>query len=174
MEYNAVKVFGIGLTRTGTTSLAVAMKQVGYRVTHYPTRDDLFEGQYDSAYDLSVVIAYKELDQFFPGSKFIYTVREKGGWLDSIEKYFDGREIISQQQHENRKLVYGQFDFDRKMYSTAYDQHHNDVLMHFETRSQDLLVLNICGGEGWKPLLSFLNIDVSVGDFPRKHQQNYN
>jgi len=150
------------------------MKQVGYRVTHYPTRDDLFEGQYDSAYDLSVVIAYKELDQFFPGSKFIYTVRENRGWLDSMEKYLDGREIVSQQQRGNRERVYGQSAFDRKIYSAAYDRHHDDVLTYFKTRHQDLLILNICGGEGWKPLLSFLNIDVSVGDFPRKHQQNYN
>jgi len=173
MEYNAVKVFGIGLTRTGTTSLAAAMQEVGYMVAHYPSRDYLFEGLYNSAYDLSVVIDYKALDQRFPGSKFIYTVREKNGWLDSMEQYLEGRETASRQQRINRKRVYGQSVFDRKIYSAAYDRHHNDVLAYFKTRPQDLLILNICGGEGWKPLLSFLNIEVSVDGFPRKHQQSY-
>ena len=174
MAYNTLKVFGIGLTRTGTTSLAAAMQQVGYRVVHYPTRDDLFEGLYDSAYDLSVVIDYKALDQFFPGSKFIYTAREKNSWLDSMEQYLEHRRTRSKQQCVNRVLVYGQSSFDRKIYSFAYDRHHNAVLAYFKTRPQDLLVLNICGGEGWRPLLSFLDIEASVDGFPRKHQQSYN
>lgn len=166
-----MKIFGVGLTRTGTTSLAVAMTQVGYNnVVHYPSERTLFAGQYDGAFDLPVVINYKALDKVFPESRFIYTVREKDDWLDSMEKYLERKETNSGQQRTSRILVYGNPVFDRGLYSFAYDRHHNDVLAYFKTRPQDLLTLNICGGDGWAPLLSFLGIDASVDSFPHEHQ----
>lgn len=172
MEYNAIKVFGIGLTRTGTTSLAVALKLVGYNVIHYPDEPVLFGGRYDGAFDLPVVIHYKKLDRAFPKSKFIYTVREKSGWLDSMEKYLDSRKVISPQQNKNRKQVYGQSAFNRGLYSFAYDRHHNDVLTYFADRPQDLLALNICNGDGWAELRPFLGInDQRYVCFPHEHKR---
>ena len=184
-----MKIFGLGLTRTGTTSLAVALEKIGYYVVHYPSENYLFDGHYDAAFDLSVAIHYKKLDQLFVGSRFIYTIREKNAWLDSMERYLQDKRVNAQQYQTNRQLVYGQFEFDRKMYSAAYDRHHNDVLEYFKTRPQDLLTLNICNGDGWRPLLSFLGeerptnigyppplkyrIDVNVDAFPHKHQQVY-
>ena len=34
------KVFGIGLSRTGTTSLTLALKALGYQAAHFPSDDD--------------------------------------------------------------------------------------------------------------------------------------
>src|SRR5437667_405805 len=85
------KIFGLGLSKTGTTSLANALQILGYRtkdnmgVVKYAT-DDL------SSVDLEVVDAndaltdtpipsfYRALDARYPGSKFILTVRDSEGW----------------------------------------------------------------------------------------------
>lgn len=166
-----MRIFGIGLTRTGTTSLATAIAKLGFSVIHYPRTEPLLAGAYMAAFDLPVVIHYKTLDAQFSGSKFIYTVRDKGAWLDSMEAYLNARQVASQGQRRNRKKVYGQCDFDRDIYSAAYDRHHNDVMLYFKDRPDDLLVIDICGGDGWAPLLSFLNIDADVADFPNKHKR---
>ncbi len=167
------KVFGIGMSRTGTTSLAIALRAVNYSsVIHYPTKKTLFAGQYSAAFDIPVANYYKQLDKAFARSKFIYTVRDKDSWLASMDSYFARRgRFYSKQQYMNRVLLYGQYDFDRDVYSAAYDKHHNDVMQHFETRPNDLLVMDICGGDGWATLLPFLNINASVGGFPYKHKQ---
>ena len=107
MEHGALKIFGVGLTRTGTTSLAVALGQVGYSVIHYPSECALFTGQYIGAFDLPVVIHYKALDKAFPESRFVHTVREKDAWLESMEVYCEHRKVISEQQRKTRTLVYG-------------------------------------------------------------------
>jgi hypothetical protein len=83
------KVFGIGLGRTGTKSLAYALRQLGINVVHYPddlkTYQELSTGNYnfsllqtlDGITDITVAPFYPHLDDLFPGSKFILTVREK-------------------------------------------------------------------------------------------------
>ena len=72
------RFFGIGLSRTGTTSLTQAFKILGYVFYHYPSEQQLFnlrDGQ--GACDIPVVRYYKKLDKMFPGTKFINTIREK-------------------------------------------------------------------------------------------------
>lgn len=166
-----MKIFGIGLSRTGTTSLARAVSDLGFASVHYPDSRSLLEGHWDAAFDLPVVIHYKVLDAKFSGSKFIYTVREKGAWLDSMEAYLTRRGVASQSQLRNRERVYGQCNFDREIYSAAYDKHHNDVTQHFKDRPDDLLAMDICAGDGWELLLPFLNMESDIVGFPDEHKR---
>ena len=83
-----MKIFGIGLSRTGTTSLAHALREVKINIIHYPTESQLFNPKSDGACDIPVIVHYKELDKKFPKSKFVYTIREKEEWLTSMENYF--------------------------------------------------------------------------------------
>jgi hypothetical protein len=66
------KVFGIGLSKTGTTSLSAALAILGYRSKHFPKDEDF--ARYDAFSDITVAMKFKTLDRFFPGSQFIYTV----------------------------------------------------------------------------------------------------
>ncbi len=64
------KVFGIGLSKTGTKSLVKALKILGYKSVHYPRNLNVLKN-YDAAADISVAHAFKELDKKYPKSKFI-------------------------------------------------------------------------------------------------------
>jgi hypothetical protein len=95
-----VKIFGIGLSRTGTTSLNSALVKLGYRSLHWPhdsvTRRELigyFAGEqpfaltvaedYDAITDTPAAAAYRELSALYPESRFILTLRDRRGWLNS-------------------------------------------------------------------------------------------
>ncbi len=107
------KVFGIGFHKTGTSSLANALYVLGYNVTGYfgvhnrDIKDTVFDEahvlayRYDAAQDTPWPVLYKELDQWFPGSKFILTVRESDPWVRSVRKHFKKHRI---QAHE---WIYG-------------------------------------------------------------------
>ena len=84
------KIFGIGLPRTGTTSLASALRILGYRGSNYCMLKD--EGSTDtnikqknsfqvnnSYYDI-----YQELYNEDEASKFILTIRDRDSWKASI------------------------------------------------------------------------------------------
>ena len=153
------KIFGLGLSRTGTTSLAYALKEIGINIVHYPMSEaQLFDPENDGACDIPVIAHYKELDKTFPNSKFIYTFREKEDWLDSMAKYLPRKKnwATSTWQTQNRMAVYGQTDFDRNAFAKRYDFHDTNVREYFKGRKQDLLILDICGGEGTEKLFSFI------------------
>ena len=81
------KVFCIGFHKTGTTSLKMALKILGYRVTGPNGRHDKNIGRnvealarrivpkFDAFQDNPWPIIYRFLDKEYPGSKFILTVR---------------------------------------------------------------------------------------------------
>jgi hypothetical protein len=76
-------VWGIGLTRTGTTSLNRALQILGYAAVHYPTIHTLLHEPLEAATDEPVAVTYKYLDFLYPGSKFIVTERDEDGWIAS-------------------------------------------------------------------------------------------
>ena len=82
------KIFGIGLSKTGTTSLHVALEILGYSSVHYPVTWEEFD-RYDAAHDITVASRFEELDKLYPGSRFILTLRDLNQWLRSCENHFD-------------------------------------------------------------------------------------
>ena len=93
------KIFGIGLSRTGTQSLSRALRTLEYRTAHYPNivyyrlgRADIDINEvkkYDAVTDIPVARFYKELDIAFPGSKFILTIRNAKKWVESCNKLYE-------------------------------------------------------------------------------------
>ena len=76
--------WGIGLGRTGTTSLCQALRILGYNpVGHNPRFEELKSLQ--GGADNGVTLHFKYLDYKFPGSKFVLTLRSLSEWLPSIE-----------------------------------------------------------------------------------------
>jgi hypothetical protein len=179
-----MKLFGIGLSRTATHSLNQALCMLGYEVVHYPD-DDLtaqeviFGRPYsilehcDGITDTHAVVRYRELDQQYPKSKFILTVRDLQSWLVSCRALFerlvldDFPEPYRSMSVRLRVLAYGGIDFEPKAMARTYRRHLQDVHNHFFHRPADLLVMNILAGDGWLPLCKFLGKPVPPVPFPR-------
>ncbi len=183
------KVFGLGLSRTGTTSLCAALNQLGINTIHYPydavTQRELEMGSgmlsvlnnYQAIVDISVVPFYRQLDLVYPGSRFILTVRDIAGWLTSVGKHFEKlAEVWSSLDPQFRAFttfiverVYGSMKFDAARFRAIYEAHLADVHEYFHDRPADLLTLDITEGDPWVRLSRFVGILAPKQDFPRKH-----
>lgn len=156
------KIFGIGLSRTATTTLTNVLNQIGLKHIHYPQRkEEIFSPNNNGCSDISVIPYYKELDKKFPNSKFVYTIRDKASWIDIIEPYLERKRNWAQSKWaiDLRTKIYGAPFFDYKLYSEAYDKHDLDVRNYFKNRPNDLLILDIIGGDKPQKLYDFLEID---------------
>ena len=169
-----MKVFGVGLARTGGLSLATALRSLGYKTVHFPHQDREYL-ENDAATDSPVALAYRDLDSRFPGAKFVLTIRELPAWLESVRWLFDSsRPLAALPEGEResiallRQALYGTTSFDAVALTRAYHRHVEGVKGYFAGR-QDLLVLNITAGEGWSKLCPFLGKPIPTSPFPRKN-----
>ena len=166
------KIFGIGLPRTGTASLSEALVILGYKTRHYPkyiSRVDNF----DALVDNPIPLFYKDLDNKYPNSKFILTIRNKNNWLKSLYKASkrfqwnkltpDGR--CGPEVYESHKKLLGCIGYDEKSVVNGYNNHINNVKNYFEYKN-NLLIINICNGDGWNKLCPFLNKKIPDVEFP--------
>jgi hypothetical protein len=163
------KIWGLGLSRTGTTTLSTVLNQLGYRHIHYPSYDEMFALSNDGCSDIPVIPIYKELDQKFPNSKFVYTIRDRTEWLEKMGPYLERKRNWNQgaKQVNLRVEVYKNAFFDYNTYSKAYDDHDKDVKEYFKNRPKDLLILDIIGGDKPQKLYDFLGVDKKAPDeFP--------
>ena len=182
------KVFGLGLSRTGTSSLTVALYRLGITTKHYP-RDrrtyeqlrngdyhlDILDTRFQALTDIPVVPYFAQLDRAWPGSKFILTLRDKEDWLRSVERLWQASAEWWDQDPQYREVaeffrasVYGSIWFNRDRFSYVYDTHAENVRHYFAERPDDLLVMDVCAGDGWNKLCPFLGFDAPDERFPRK------
>jgi 3'-phosphoadenosine 5'-phosphosulfate (PAPS) 3'-phosphatase len=180
MATSKAKIFGIGLSKTGTTSLANALQILGYK-----TKDNMGVVKYAtgdlSSVDLNVVNAhnaltdtpipsfYRELDAAYPGSQFILTVRDNEEWLKSCRKQFTQRDAERQNEAHKRLFIdlYGTDVFDAQGFGNGYRRFVDGVRDYFKDRPQDLLIFDISGGEGWEKLCTFLDRPLPDIPFPK-------
>ena len=178
------KIFGVGLSRTGTTSLTHALELLGYRTSHWEDHDEINQHliqnnftlslleQYDAITDNPIPSIYQELDKAYPNSKFILTVREYDSWLKSV-KHHHLINVGPQFPSFNTKLCYGSWYFDEEKFTNTYYAHEAEVRAYFNDRPEDLLVLNIREGDGWEKLCAFLGQPIPTVPFPHQNQMNY-
>jgi hypothetical protein len=103
---------------------------------------------------------FKELDKTFPGSKFILTERDKKSFAKSYINYFEGTEFEKSPDEVDEILE-------------KYEKHNQDVKDYFKDRPDDLLVIDVIGGEGWEKLCPFLDKPVPSQPFPHKNKGRY-
>ncbi len=92
------KIFGIGLSRTGTTSLNNALKILGFKSVHFDPRlyDNIntpIINNFDAFTDNPIPLIYKKLDTLIPDCRFILTTRNIEGWLNSMQWMFGNKFI---------------------------------------------------------------------------------
>ncbi|MDP5018647.1 hypothetical protein FJR11_21910 [Anabaena sp. UHCC 0187] len=172
------KIFCIGFHKTGTTSLAVALKKLGYSVTGPNGVQDLnisqnvfvmayaLVEQYDAFQDNPWPIIYKELDTKYPGSKFILTLRDSKSWIRSQVRHFGVQETPM------RKWIYGVGcpKGNEEIYVNRFENHNKEVLAYFKERPSDLLILNLAKGDGWERLCPFLEKEIPNEPFPHANK----
>jgi hypothetical protein len=170
-DARVTKVFGIGLSRTGTNSLHAALEILSFRAVHYPCFDRLHEliAINDAASDTPVSCVFQELDALYPGSRFILTTRETESWLESTRVFFNKPIPTEPWKREVRLRTYSTLVWDRNAFLAAYQRHVHNVMTHFDNRRDDLLVLDITAGDGWDPLCKFLQKTAPAMPFPHKN-----
>ena len=172
------KVFCIGFHKTGTTSLAVALKLLGYRVTGpnntkdpdiadkvYALANELSE-KYDAFQDNPWPVLYREMDERWPGSKFILTRRPADAWIRSQVKDFGLAETPM------RRWIYGVGcpQGNEAVFVERYERHNREVLEYFGERPNDLLLLDLPKGHGWPELCQFLDHPIPDTPFPHANK----
>jgi len=174
------KIFCIGFHRTGTSSLMKALRILGYRVNKVElsvfrnpniaqeVREIAFAlvDQYDAFSDNPWPIIYRELDQKYPDSKFILTLRSTESWVRSMVKYFGATTTPM------REWIYGAGNpaGNEAIYAARYERHNHEVLEYFRERPNDLLVMNFAEGDGWEKLCPFLGKEIPAVPFPHTNK----
>lgn len=188
------KIFCIGHNKTGTTSLGAVLQDFGYKLgfqgeseilmADWVVRDfrriikfcktaDVFQ---DVPFSLD--FTYQAVDQAFPGSKFILTVRnDPDEWFDSLVRFY--RKIIGVngtpsandlKKYEGggigwlwrfQNYVYDANEdnlFDRSLYKKYYQNHNARIVEYFRYRQMDFLVLNLSDPSAMRSLCNFLGM----------------
>ena len=182
----ATRVFGIGMHKTGTTSLHHALEILGCQSTHWPNPkwpkavfNDMTEfgcsPLLDSTYaacDLPIPMFYKELDEAYPGAKFILTIRPDGDWLRSVERHFQHEYNpyrhywdTNGTTHRLHSALFGRKTFDRAVFAERYRRHNIEVMQYFAQRTEDFLILPT-GHARWESLCAFLGQPVPNESYP--------
>ena len=167
------KIWGLGLSRTGTTTLTHVLNQVGYNHIHYPSDDDMISFNNDGASDIPVIPKYKKLDTMFPNSKFILTTRDKEKWLQSMSTYLERKRNWNQttRQVNIRTQVYKEPFFVYEVYEKVWDNHEKSIKEYFKNRPGSLLILNIVDGiDKPQKLFDFLNVYKTMKEFPHRNE----
>lgn len=176
-------VFGIGLSKTGTTSLNDALNILGYRAEHLPPCAKIaadgtpvmdwvwWMSKFDAMTDLTVAAIFEELRDTFPNARFIYTPRDIDKWLDSCRRHFtlDLAEKRVQQRNflqlELPLAFYGSFLYDEDLYRAAYERHDAKVRAAF-AGADNFLEFDLTAGANWERLCDFLDKPVPDAAFP--------
>lgn len=177
------KVFGIGFHKTGTTTLDLALKELGYNTS--PVRTDLVKSlgendfeptlavaqEYDAFQDNPWPMLYKQMYEGFPKSKFVLTLRSEKKWMASILNSFGGKSTAM------REWIYGAGNGDpvqnEPVFLEKYRNHNSEVVEFFHDKKDSLLVIDWETTDGWSKLCSFLNKPIPTAEFPHANRGQY-
>ena len=173
------KVFGIGLNKTGTTTLGVCLQQLGYRHSSFslPLLERVAQGdldsvlghcqRFDSFEDWPYPLIYRQLDEAFPNSRFILTRRHSAQrWYTSLADHAMRTSV--RMGCRSRILAYGVAypQLDRDGLLQRYSEHLQAVRQHFAGRDHQLLELCWDDERDWGRLCSFLRAQRPTGPLP--------
>jgi len=184
IKQTPTRIFGIGMHKTGTTSLYEALNILGYDAAHWTTprwARNIWEEmrthgksvtleKHEAITDFPIGLMYQQLDVSYPRSKFILTLRDEGEWLESVRRHF-GEENRWRSTWDNDAFthrlhteVYGRKRFDADVMLARYRRHTAEVLAYFKDRPADLLVME---EPSWARLCPFLGLPVPVLPYPK-------
>jgi len=175
------KVFGLGLSKTGVTSLREALYRLGWRRTaamgfdFYPrvldsTRDTTealqeYFAELDATTDLPYALFSPELLRAFPSAKFVLTTRDVHAWWRSVQRQMAAPYAADHPIGRTRTLAYGQPIPHERLYTRRFVAHSTEVLR--AVPCEQLLIIDVLeGGDGWQRLAPFLGVAPPDTPFP--------
>jgi len=171
-----MKVFGIGLNKTGTKTLGQCMNVLGYKNKSFDLAllQDFSNGNYQRIFEISEMfdsfedwpwpLLYKEFDQRYPDAKFILTTRiDSETWYNSLCLH-----AIKTGPTEARNIVYGYLmpSQNPNHHMAYYNNYNLEVLQYFSSKPAKLLTVCWENGDGWNQLCSFLDKPIPNISFP--------
>ncbi|MDO8206576.1 MAG: sulfotransferase [Gallionella sp.] len=196
------KVFCIGANKTGTTSVEHVLRSLGLTVGNQEQAEMLVFDWAERDYrriikycqsaqafqdvPFSLHGTFQVMDDAFPGSKFILTVRNNvDQWFGSLVRFHTaivgkGRIPTADdlRQFNYRypgfmldvlRLSYGADKstlYNRDVYSQYYEDHNNQVKEYFKERPDDLLILNVEEPDAMERLVKFLGYPYTGQKMP--------
>jgi hypothetical protein len=193
------KVFGIGMSKTGTSSLGRCFEILGLTPTdgfRQELKDLVRSGRpsdpinnkfkYDpfnpvlnkeilrevfkiadrfkSFQDAPWYMLFKYLDEQYPNSKFILTLR-KSSRIQAISDWWHNESVGHCEGPPTDKFIEKQ--------SRIYEAHNAAVRSYFQDRPNDLLIVCWENGDGWPELCEFLDLPVPNESFPHVNIGEY-
>lgn len=175
-EFN--KVFGIGMRKTGTTTLLACFTILG--LTPCKGRDLRLKAIHRRGGSIKPILKvaerykslkggpwnrlHRELDKAFPGSKFVLTVR-KASEVHAKSVWHHGVRCGVRRGQPAEEFTHS--------IVRAYEEHNEAVLQYFKDRPDDLLVLCWEDDDGWDKLCDFLGAEVPDVPIPRLNEGGY-
>ncbi len=194
------KVFCVGRNKTGTTTLFDALQGLGYRMGDqltaekmlfdYARRDFRQLIEYckgaDAFQDIpfSLPYTFMAMDQAFPDSRFILTVRDSAEqWYESMMR-FQGKvhsgearlptvdelkastRVFPGFAYHTKKIIFNTPDddlYNRETLIRHYHFHNDMVQDYFRTTPGKLLVINVADSDAYTRLCDFLG-EKPAGD----------
>ncbi len=172
------RLFGIGLNKTGTTSLHEAFRMLGYDSLHWggpalrrfvevslAAGDPLLsrlDPHLDAFSDIQVLSEHYELlDQQYPGSRFVLTTRPVEDWIESRRRHVE----TNRAKFEAGTYRGGFLDVDEEAWRAQWTRHVDGVRAHFAGRD-DFLELDLTAHPDWGALCEFLGVRPPSAAFP--------
>jgi hypothetical protein len=170
------KVFGIGISKTGTKTLGVCLERLGYRHPHWDAEfaRDVVGGNIDRAFrmadefegfeDFPWPLLYRQLDERYPDALFILTTRrDPDTWIKSLLLHAERTGPT-----RLRAMIYG-YDMPQgheEQHIAQYERHNAEVQRYFADRPGKLLEVCWETGSGWTELCAFLDHPIVDDPFP--------
>ena len=180
------RIFGVGLSKTATTTLCDALRVLGFNALHYGPVARIEDGaaqlewpwwleDVDAMADLPVAAVYQELAERFPTSTFILTTRNEDAWLSSARKHFNA-EAVARTREQSRfahglaldRYMYDANVFHEDRFRAAFRRHNNAVRTYFGSDPR-FHEMDICAGEGWERLCDIVNRPIPRQPFPKSN-----
>jgi hypothetical protein len=198
---NQSKIFCIGRNKTGTTSLKRAFADLGFIVGNQRRAewllDDYVAGNFEPIirycrsaqvfqdFPFSYPETYKHVDEAYPGSKFILSVRDSAEqWYQSLTRFhakrFGNGRLPTPEQLQSADYVYPgwMWKANRAVYQTPetdlyhkesliqqYNEHNQRVLDHFRGRDC-LLVISLTEPDAYRRFCRFIGVEPQQDSFP--------
>ncbi|MEL4251408.1 sulfotransferase family protein [Shewanella xiamenensis] len=171
------KVIFIGLPRTGTTSVSVALLEQGLKVAHMAFTKAAFM-QADAISDAPCFSDFKQLDKLFSEAKFVYIDRELDSWVPSMQMllsrmlpHLDAKTgrfhpIMKRSFRHSFGVGIVENPQDEQHLIDCYQSHKAEVVNYFAGR-HDLLSINVSQQGALGQLLAFMGLAAS------ENQQNF-
>ena len=200
---NKQKIFCIGLNKTGTTSLKKEMELQGFVVGNQRRAELLFDdwvkkdfsriikycktAQFFQDVPFSLPYTFIAIDQAFPGSKFILTIRDDAeSWYNSLIRFHgklfgNGKIPPTTEDLKSATYIYKGFPYhsrthvlnapendlyNKEILIDFYETHNKAVTDYFRFRKNDFLEINLKEDNSYEKFCSFLNIVQTKDKFP--------